>query len=129
MNVIKKEETAEMLITDLLHSATNMHLSHFMTRSYPEHIALQEYYQKIVDLADRLAESVQGLRGEIMTGYTPSINTFEVKDVPISYLRNLRERVIANRALFGDDGGIQAIIDDVIELLDSTIYKLFAFSH
>lgn len=119
---------AEMA-TELLHSATNMHLMHFMTRSYPQHIALQEYYDKIVGLTDRLVESVQGYNGEILTGYTPSSNRFETSENPRDNLTSLRRRVEIHREIFGDDSSIQAIIDDILELMDTTIYKLFAFTN
>lgn len=122
-------ESVEKLVTDLLHSATNMHLSHFMTQVYSEHIALQEYYEKIVDLVDRLVESVQGLNGKLMTNYTPSVNAFDVNGGAVMYLRNLRSRIGGNRDIFGEDGAVQAIVDDILELMDITVYKLFAFSH
>lgn len=122
-------DSAAGLITDLLHSATNMHLMHFMTRSYSQHIALQEYYEKIVDLTDRLTESVQGFTGEILIGYTPSSNRFGTSEDSRDNLGRLRRRLSDSREMFGDDSSIQAIIDDILELLDTTIYKLFAFTH
>lgn len=122
-------ESVERLVTDLLHSATNMHLMHFMTRSYSHHIALQEFYDKIVELTDRLVETIQGLSGKILTDYTPSINLFNHTDPPVLTLRNLRHRMTVHRDMFGEDGAIQAIIDDILELFDITIYKLFAFTH
>jgi len=121
-------ESVGGLVTDLLHSSTNMHLKHFMTTSYSQHIALQEYYEKIVDLTNRLVETIQGYRGEILTDYTPSVNSFGVRDDPEQTLKRLRSRISVSRDMFGEDGAIQAIVDDILELLDTTIYKLFAFT-
>ena len=64
----KNSEFAEM-ISLLLHSRTQTHTLHLQTDSFSEHMALNGYYDGIVDLVDGLVESFQGKYG-IIGGYT-----------------------------------------------------------
>ena len=41
------------------------HSVHLNTRSYAKHVALNEFYDAIVDLADKFAEAYQGRHGLI----------------------------------------------------------------
>ena len=41
------------------------HSVHLNTRSYAKHVALNEFYDSIVDLADKFAEAYQGRHGMI----------------------------------------------------------------
>jgi len=45
----------------LFHSRNQVHLWHLQTNSFAEHKALNEYYEKIVELADDFAEVCIGL--------------------------------------------------------------------
>ena len=56
------------MISLLLHSRTQVHTLHLQTESYPEHMALNGYYDGIGDLFDGLVESYQGKYG-ILKGY------------------------------------------------------------
>ena len=53
----------------LLHSSTATHFLHLQTASYAAHKALGHYYENIVDLADKYAESlltfVKGIRTDL----------------------------------------------------------------
>ena len=44
----------------LMQSRNQAHIFHLQTSSYSQHIALQEYYEGIVDLIDSLVEAYQG---------------------------------------------------------------------
>ena len=47
-------------IATLFHSATNAHFMHLQTDSYAKHVALNEYYDSIIELGDKWAEAYQG---------------------------------------------------------------------
>ena len=53
------EEMAEFLAA-LLHSGTVTHFMHWTTSSRSDHLALGEYYENIIELTDKLAESYMG---------------------------------------------------------------------
>ena len=116
-----KNTIAEFVGT-LLHSATITHFMHLQTTSYAAHVALNTYYDAIVETTDSLAEALQGCRGELIAPYPSMFGNPDVE--PLDYLKSIREYVIANRDAISDYSNIQNEIDNIMTLLDSTIYKL-----
>ena len=113
---------AEM-ISLLLHSRTQAHTLHLQTDSYPEHMALNGYYDGIGDLVDGLVESFQGKYG-IVGGYKSyNIDGYKNTEATIKYLQELCGGVEDLRDCC-DDSYIQNQIDTVCELINSTLYKL-----
>ena len=56
------------IISELLDAATKIHFLHLSVTgpgSYAQHIALNELYDALPDLVDTIAESWQGVTGEI----------------------------------------------------------------
>lgn len=110
----------EFLLT-LLHAATNTHILHFRTRSYAEHMALGAFYEALPDLVDTLTESIQGLTGELVEFpadyYAPA-------DTAIQELEELQEYVKENRDALPKDSEIQNIVDEIADLINTTLYKL-----
>ena len=107
------------LISLLFNARTNTHIAHLQTTSYAQHKALNELYDGVVDLADRFAESSQGSIG-IITGYTiGDLFTGSITD----YLKGQLTEILSMRSQF-QEGHLVQIIDDVVELYTSTIYKL-----
>lgn len=121
-NLKPKTTYAASLISELFESRTLAHVFHLQTKSFAEHKALNEYYDEIIDKTDRFAESFQGKYG-IITGYKTKTTVSEYSD-PISYFKTLVKSVESCRTYFESDGYLQQIIDEIIELLYSTIYKL-----
>ena len=107
----------------LLHSRTQTHTLHLQTNSYPEHMALNGYYDGIGDLIDGLIESFQGKYG-IIKGYKSyDINEYKSTEESIKYLQELCSKVESLRDCC-KDSYIQNQIDTVCELINSTLYKL-----
>ena len=125
-----KEEAMEKnivgeFIGTLLHSATIAHIKHLQAvgqGSYAKHIALGDYYDEIVSATDSLAEAIQGSIGEIIESYPPMFGNPATE--ALEYLKSIREYVISNRDSISDYTNIQNEIDNIMTLLDSTIYKL-----
>jgi hypothetical protein len=111
------------MISLLLHSRTQTHTLHLQTESYPEHKALNEYYDGIVDIIDGLVESYQGKYG-IIKGYKSyDIVEYKSTESTIKYLKDLCGKVEKLRNCC-KDSYIQNQIDTVCELINSTLYKL-----
>jgi len=111
----------EEIIGLLFHARTVTHIEHLKTKSYAQHKALGKFYDEVVELADDLAEAFQGDEG-IMADIplfasmpTDTIDNFLVKQV--NMIEKLRVSASSRKA-------IQNIIDEVIALYLSTIYKL-----
>jgi hypothetical protein len=102
----------------LFQSRDIAHIVHLSTGSYEKHKALNEYYDKIVDIIDRLVETYQGIYGKIKFTIPESTD----QDI-IKYFGNLASELNKlNRDKI--DSEINAIIDDILELINSTLYKL-----
>lgn len=97
----------------------NSHIAHLQTDKYSDHIALNSLYEDIVGLRDRFIESYQG-KYEIITGYKVS-STEGIEMIP--YLKNTLKSIEEYRLTL-EDGYLQQICDDIIELITSTLYKL-----
>lgn len=121
----EETDTSEFseLASILLHSRTQAHTLHLQTESYAEHKALQGYYEGIDPLIDGLVESYQG-KYNILTGYKSyDISDYKSPESTINYLKELYVKVEKLRKCC-DDSYIQNQIDNVCDLINSTLYKL-----
>ncbi len=107
-------------LSSLFEIEVNIHIAHLQTTNYSEHIALNEVYTGIVDLRDRFIESYQGKYG-VVKGY----KSFQVKEAidPVNYLKEFCSLYEKFRLTL-EDGYLQQITDDILELFYSAIYKL-----
>lgn len=105
------------LARDVVHSV------HLNTRSYSKHKALQKFYENIIDLADSFAEAYQGRHGLI--GPISLLSAKKTSDI-ISFLEDQLAEIEDNRYKVCDksDTALQQLIDNIIELYLSTLYKL-----
>jgi hypothetical protein len=118
----------EELASILMHSRTQAHVFHLGVSgpgAFAAHMALGTYYDEIVDLLDGLVESYQGKYGLIK--FKPVINLDNNCDGSniVAYFDKLIHIVCALRqAPDLADSFIQNEIDNVVNLLYSTKYKL-----
>lgn len=115
-----QNEVAAQFVQCLLHAVTNTHILHLKSRSYSEHMALGDFYDGLSDLADTFAEAYQGKYG-IIEGYT---DDYELPDSAIPYLMEKNDYIKLLRAGLPQDSELQNIIDEIVALIDSTLYKL-----
>jgi hypothetical protein len=99
------------------------HSVHLNTRSYSKHKALQKFYENIIDLADNFAEAYQGRRGLI--GPIALMSAKKTENV-VAFLEDQLAELEAMRYDVCDktDTPLQNLIDSIIELYLSTLYKL-----
>jgi len=115
--------TCEVFIGQLFLARDVAHSTHLATRSYAKHVALNEFYDGIIDLADKFAETYQGKYGLIgaialqsakRTGNIVDFLEGQVKDI-----EEMRFKVVKK-----DDTTLQNIIDEILALYFTTLYKL-----
>ena len=99
------------------------HSVHLNTRSYAKHKALGKFYTGVVDLADSFAEAYQGRHGLI--GPITLMSAKKTSNV-VEFLQDQLAEIDANRYKFCDkeETSIQNIIDEIVSLYESTLYKL-----
>lgn len=114
-----------LLIGTLLQSRNQVQIYHWQVvgqGSYSVHVALQAYYEGIIPLIDGLVESYQGkygiLRGYKMAGILREDNNF------VNYFEALSLFVEKVRTEIPQDSYLANQIDTIVELINSTKYKL-----
>jgi hypothetical protein len=121
----QKEESNKfnVMISKLFHSRNQVHVFHLQTKSFAEHKALNDYYDDVVDIIDGLVESYQG-KYDILTSYESyKILNYESNDQLLKYFKELESNIEENRKS-NKDSYLQNQIDNAVELINSTIYKL-----
>ena len=99
------------------------HSVHLNTRSYSKHKALQKFYDNIIDLADGFAEAYQGRYGLIgpisLMSAKKTTNVIEFLESQLAEIESMRYDVCDKT-----DTPLQNLIDGIVELYLSTLYKL-----
>ena len=99
------------------------HSVHLNTRSYAKHKALNKFYDNIIDLADYFSEMYQGRHGLI--GPISLMSAKKTTNV-VEFLEDSLKDIEDNRFKVCDesDTALQNIIDEIVGLYLSTLYKL-----
>jgi len=105
------------LARDVAHSA------HLNTRSFSKHMALNTFYDQVIELADKFAEAYQGKYGligpiSLMTAKKTN-NIVAFLEGQVDELEEMRYKVVDK-----DCTPLQNIIDEIFGLYYSTLYKL-----
>ena len=99
------------------------HSVHLNTRSFAKHMALNEFYDGIVDLADKFAEAYQGRHGMIgpitLMSAKKTGNILEFLQDSLADIEKMRYEVCDK-----SDTPLQNIIDEIVGQYLSTLYKL-----
>jgi len=113
-------ENMAMFAATMLHSATNTHFFHWSTDSFSKHMALGAYYDEIVDLVDDLVEAYMGCYEKIES--FPKV--YHLPKDPVAYMDSLKNFVDDARKDLPQETQLQNIVDEIAQLIDSTLYKL-----
>ena len=99
------------------------HSVHLNTRSFAKHKALGKFYEGVIDLADTYAEAYQGRHGLI--GPISLMSAKKTSNV-VDFLEDQLAEIEKNRYVFceKDETALQNIIDEIVALYLSTLYKL-----
>ena len=99
------------------------HSVHLNTRSFAKHSALQSFYDEGVELADKFAEAYQGRHGLIgpisLMSAKKTTNIVEFLEDSLGDIEKMRYEVVEKT-----DTALQNIIDEIVGLYLSTLYKL-----
>jgi chloramphenicol O-acetyltransferase len=99
------------------------HSVHLNTRSYSKHKALRHFYEDVLDAADKFAEAYQGRHGLIgpisLVSAKKTTNVTEFLQDQLEEIEKCRYEVVDKT-----DSPLQNLIDGIIELYLSTLYKL-----
>jgi hypothetical protein len=115
--------SCEKFIGTLFLARDVAHSVHLNTRSFAKHSALNTFYDEIVDLADKFAEAYQGKYGLIgpiaLMSAKKTNNIVEFLEDQVEELMKMRYDVVEKECT-----PLQNIIDEILGLYYSTLYKL-----
>ena len=115
--------SCEAFIGNLFLARDVAHSVHLNTRSFAKHSALNEFYEEIVDLADKFAEAYQGKYGLI--GPIALQSAKKTNNV-VEFLEDMVKTIMSDRydVVEKECTPLQNIIDEILALFYSTLYKL-----
>ena len=99
------------------------HSVHLNTRSFSKHMALNSFYDEVIELADKFTEAYQGRHGLIgpisLMSAKKTSNIVEFLEDSLADIEKMRYEVVEKT-----DTALQNIIDEIVGLYLSTLYKL-----
>lgn len=108
---------ALFLARDVAHSV------HLNTRSFSKHMALNTFYDEVIELADKFTEAYQGRHGLVgpisLMSARKTTNIIEFLEDSLADIEKMRYEVVEKT-----DTALQNIIDEIVGLYLSTLYKL-----
>lgn len=98
-----------------------VHLAHWASRSYSEHVALGEFYDEVLDKLDLVVEAYQGLFG--LVGQVPVLGARSNAIVDeirteLEWLTTNRDEIAKNNSVISNQ------LDDMGHFYATTLYKL-----
>lgn len=103
------------------------HREHLATNSYSQHKALGHFYEDVIDLVDSLAEAYQGRYGIIKDiPIMADVKGLKDSQTPAEKLELILDQIEKTRydAVNKEETAMQNIIDEIVALFLSTLYKL-----
>lgn len=115
--------SCEKFMGELFLARDVAHSVHLNTKSYAKHKALNKFYTQIIDLADDFAEAYQGRKSLIgpitLMSARKNGNILDFLQDSLAEVEKMRYEVVDKT-----DTPLQNIIDEIVTLYLSTIYKL-----
>jgi hypothetical protein len=123
------DSTPVKFFSKLFEARQMAHIFHLQVKgdvgSHATHIALNEFYDKLLGLIDELIETYTG-QYNIIEGYENIDTSISVSTNNLEYFIELTKLIKNSRylALSEDDTHLQNIIDEIVTLTYRLIYKL-----
>ena len=120
---MKQKQAAAATVAVLFTSRDQAHRAHLLTKSSAQHVALGEFYDAVVDLADSLAEVTMGTYGAFTEIPVEPPARGAIDAALEAHLNKIEDL----RAAFGGkacDRPIENLLDEVGALFAQTLYKL-----
>ena len=106
----------------LLNGVTAGHIHHLGTDSYSQHMALGDFYVELDKRADKFIEAYQGKKSKIIFAE----KALFLGENGLELVQYICDQIESYRKMpgFPQDSELQNIVDELLDLTDSTKYKL-----
>ena len=95
---------------------------HLRSAKYGKHVALQEFYESMPDKVDALIEAWMGAHGKKVGNFENTLSSSNLNT--IKYLQELKRVCKDGYYLFADHEELESLLDDIVNLINSTLYKV-----
>ena len=114
--------TIEELFGTLQQAVVASWRKHLRAAKYSKHEALNDFYEEMPELVDKLIEDWMGVNGRKIKEYTNIIQSKNMNT--LNYLKELRRIAKQGYALMQGEKELEADLDSIIDLIDTTMYKV-----
>lgn len=114
--------TIEELFGTLQMSVVSGWRKHLRSAKYGKHKALQEFYEEMPDKVDELIEAWMGAHGKKIGNFTNVLTSANLNT--LKYLGELKAVCKQGYPLLGDNEELKSLLDDIVNLINSTLYKV-----
>lgn len=114
--------TIEELFGTLQQAVVGTWRKHLRTAKYGKHVALNDFYEELPDLVDALIEGYMGATGKKIKGYDNIIQSKNMNT--LTYLQELKKICKQGYELLDDNEELEGLLDDIVNLINSTLYKV-----
>ena len=114
--------TIEELFGTLQMSVVAGWRKHLRTAKYAKHKALDEFYKEMPEKVDALIEAWMGAHGKKVGAFQNILSSSNMNT--LKYLGDLKHVCKEGYALMGDNDELKSLLDDIVNLINSTLYKV-----
>lgn len=114
--------TIEELFGTLQMSVVAGWRKHLRSAKYGKHMALDEFYKEMPDKVDDLIEAWMGAYGKKITNFTNVLSSSNMNT--LKYLTELKKVCREGRTLMDGNDELISLLDDIVNLINSTLYKV-----
>lgn len=114
--------TIEELFGTLQQSTVATWRKHLRTAKYGKHEALDEFYKEMPEKVDALIEAWMGAHGKKVKGYENLLHASNMNT--LKYLGELKKVCKDGYELMGDNDELKGLLDDIVNQINSTLYKV-----
>lgn len=114
--------TIEELFGTLQMSVVAGWRKHLRSAKYSKHMALDEFYKEMPDKVDDLIEAWMGAHGKKVGNFTNILTSSNLNT--LKYLSELKRVCKEGRTLMGGNDELNSLLDDIVNLINSTLYKV-----
>lgn len=114
--------TIEELFGTLQMSVVATWRKHLRSAKYGRHMALDEFYKEMPEKVDDLIEAWMGAHGKKVGAFQNTLSSSNMNT--LKYLNELKRVCKEGYSLLGDKDELKSLMDDIVNLINSTLYKV-----
>lgn len=114
--------TIEELFGTLQMSVVATWRKHLRSAKYGKHMALDEFYKEMPEKVDDLIEAYMGAYGKKIGAFQNILSSSNMNT--LKYLQELKRVCKEGYDLLDDNEELEGLMDDIVNLINSTLYKV-----